>query len=317
MRLLNGTWTRLTTVGALVLLLSGATVNADFPPKGDDVTTSTGSYQILVGPQWVGSLTGCPVFNPGTPENGGWDAGNRMLHSETLTDSATTIGRSDPHDDGSPADAGTPVGTANTMVGDNNFPSWGLPAFEGPAGTREVHTEIRQLFMENGAADQWVQAGSGNSLPLCPGEVETKQAPPGGDFPAESFFNIYMEAGVPPCGAFDGATVYNEAPLIVTNNDLNAFPPEVVYIHGGTPAVPVYFKDTNPGKWNAGDLFGLIVLAGHGVQVDVSVFWTAVESAPEMQIPAVSQWGALVMTLLVLAAATIIIRRGRALRARA
>jgi hypothetical protein len=55
--------------------------------------------------------------------------------------------------------------------------------------------------------------------------------------------------------------------LIVENTNLTSFPPTVVYIHGQSAAVPVYFKaDGPPGTWHAGDLFGTVILAGHGVQ---------------------------------------------------
>jgi hypothetical protein len=53
--------------------------------------------------------------------------------------------------------------------------------------------------------------------------------------------------------------------LIVTNLDLTSFPPQVTYIHGGnTNAVELRFKFDNPPYWAAGDLFGTLVLAGHG-----------------------------------------------------
>ena len=57
----------------------------------------------------------------------------------------------------------------------------------------------------------------------------------------------------------------NSLPLMVQNTNLTSFPPTVVYIHGMSTAVPIMFSTTNPGFWNAGDVFGLLTLAGHGV----------------------------------------------------
>ena len=58
--------------------------------------------------------------------------------------------------------------------------------------------------------------------------------------------------------------LYNDSPLVITNLNLTTFPPSVIYIHGQTPAVPLKFKVNNPPYWNAGDIFGYLVLAGHG-----------------------------------------------------
>ena len=58
--------------------------------------------------------------------------------------------------------------------------------------------------------------------------------------------------------------LYNDSPLIITNTNLLRLPPTVVYIHGETAAVPVKFKVNNAPFWNAGDIFGYLVLAGHG-----------------------------------------------------
>jgi hypothetical protein len=47
--------------------------------------------------------------------------------------------------------------------------------------------------------------------------------------------------------------------------NLGSFPPQVIYIHGGnTNAVELRFKFNNPPYWSAGDLFGTLVLSGHG-----------------------------------------------------
>ena len=92
------------------------------------------------------------------------------------------------------------------------------------------------------------------------------------DFPAHSFFDIFVEVNLPPLPGtvssvafpLTGAVLYNDSPLIITNMNLLSFPPEVVYIHGETTAVPLKFKFNRPPYWNAGDIFGYLVLAGHG-----------------------------------------------------
>jgi hypothetical protein len=97
--------------------------------------------------------------------------------------------------------------------------------------------------------------------------------PAGPDLPARSFFDIFVEVNLPPLPstasivAFPpgGAILTNDTPLIVTNFNLTTLPPSVMYIHGATPAaVPLRFKFNNPPYWAAGDLFGTLVLAGHG-----------------------------------------------------
>lgn len=44
----------------------------------------------------------------------------------------------------------------------------------------------------------------------------------------------------------------------------------MVYIHGETTAVPLKFKSSNLPYWNAGAVFGYLVLAGHGTGMDCS-----------------------------------------------
>ena len=110
----------------------------------------------------------------------------------------------------------------------------------------------------------------------------------GTDFPAQSFFDIFVEVTVPqvpgnnsandfpgllsgiplPSGqSQDGALLYNDAnnPLVIVNTNVTSLPPTAVYIHGVTLAVPLKFKFANPPYWAADDVIGYLVLAGHGV----------------------------------------------------
>jgi hypothetical protein len=117
---------------------------------------------------------------------------------------------------------------------------------------------------------------------ISPGEVESRSGPtgaPANDLPGSSFFDIFVRADLPACGAFPGATVYNQVPLIVKNPSVNPLPPKVVYLHDTSTTVPILFLTANPGKWNANDILGYFVLAGHGIgytnsQSDVNAFNT-------------------------------------------
>ena len=285
--------------GATVQQVTGATfddpcnANPAFPPC-DDETRSLGSFAILVDPVWRKNLTDCA----------GYDSDEGILTSPTLEDPATLIGRSMSHPDGGALDiGGNPVGKKGTPISDASFSlvptDKAATGFEeGPPGTREVHTELWSL---NLCAAPWptlpcVRAGDAAIVPplppISPGEVESKSGDVGGDekqdFPAESFFNIFVEVDLPMCGSvpFGGAVVYNDEPLLVTNNDLGGFPPEVVYIHGSTPAVPVYFKLPDlGGKWVPGQLFGWLILAGHGVGVSDEDFAAAMAGVTPMHGP--------------------------------
>ncbi|MBI2924218.1 MAG: hypothetical protein HYY24_00760 [Verrucomicrobia bacterium] len=247
-------------MGTAVFCFCSNAARADFPGLGDDTTTSLGTFRIIVEPAFQPLMAGYP----------GYDGVSR-LNSPLLFDPATMIGRSDPFTHGSLADTtGTPVGTAGTLVSDSLFTL--VPGgFQGPEGTREVHTEVRSLNMTAGPVA--VRAGTAApSQPVSLGEVESKSADgvPANDFPAESFFDIFVEVDLPALGGFPGATLYNTTPLLVQNNDLPNFPPKVIYTHGNSSPVPILFKDTNPGEWNAGDQFGVLVLAGHGLSYDIN-----------------------------------------------
>lgn len=221
-----------------------------------------------------------------------------------MLDTATTIGRSCVHLDGDSTDTGgATVGVAGTNVSDSSFALVPTGDFtEGPGGTREVHTELRSMNLVADACPA-LCTGTGNGVPITVragvgtgvalatvGEVET--LPGGGDFPAESFFDVFVEIDTP---FFGGTTLANSAsnPLLVVDPALDALPPKVVYIHGETNAVPVSFVD-GP---SAGQVFGYLRLAGHGAGfvancgdneffcVDVVDFAAQLAAAPLMPCP--------------------------------
>ena len=125
--------------------------------------------------------------------------------------------------------------------------------------------------------------GAPASLPALPGSIGQVQSETPGDpspylndFPAQSFFDIFTEVNLPGVGPFPGAVFRNAQPLVVTNLALDAFPPTVIYTHSpASSAAPLVFTTSGsaPGTsgvvtWVAGEVFGWLVLAGHGTKLD-------------------------------------------------
>jgi hypothetical protein len=260
-----------------------------FPGQGDDTTPSMGVFQITVDPafyplvQPAGALVAYPGFN----------TSNGQLTSPLCIDSSTTIGRTAPHSRFYTFPVPLGAGSWDTINGYGDYAF--IPAlWSGAASpTEEVLTEIKSFVLSSTSGStgeqcppdpripqvpvMWpmVSAGTGagvtpRSLGIVQENVPNGAAPP--DFPAHSFFDIFVNVNLPPIGGTEsgiafpgtGAVLYNDSPLIITNLDLTSFPPSVIYIHGETPAVPLKFKVSNPPYWTAGDIFGYVVLAGHG-----------------------------------------------------
>ena len=252
-----------------------------FPARGDDTTSSLGTFRIFVNPAFQPLLAGYP----------GYSVSTGRMESPVLYDPATVIGRSDPFMTGSLSDtAGLPVGTAGTVISESLF-TLHPDNFHPPTPTREVHTQIRNFDLAGFGAH--VRSGATAPLrPISPGEVRSKSTSglPPVDFPAESFFDIFVEVDLPAFGLLPTATLYNPYPLLVQNDNLTNFPPKVVYIHGNTRAVPILFLNTQPGKWEAGQLFGWLVLAGHALDysntlADMLQFQQYMATLPEMPLP--------------------------------
>jgi len=241
---------------------SALTVHAyAFPPRGDDVAASMGQFRIVVDPGFWSVMDGYPGY--------GVVNGLHRLVSPVLYDPQTKIGRSSPHLDGDASDVnGTPVGLAMTNVKDSDF-TLVPPGFEGPNGTLEIHTEIRDMNLQGDGV--FVRAGvSAPDRPMSTGEIE---ASPGatGAFPAGSFFDVFVEVDLPMLGGTaPTVTLHNTLPLVVENSGIECFPPHVVYMHSHTGPVPVVFKsdDQAGSRWLAGDRLGWLVLAGHGIDFD-------------------------------------------------
>ena len=235
-----------------------------------DNMRSMGKFQILVSPAFRGLMAGYPGYD-----------GTSRLTSPRLFDPNTVVARSVYHLDGDATDiGGASVGPAGTIVSDSDFSL--VPAgFEGPAGSREIHTEIRELNLTVLVLGARISVRAGMDAPDQPisiGEVESKDASGSTDFPADSFFNIFVELDLPAAADFSGpppstfpaATLFNSEPLLIQNSSVTVLPPKVVYIHGNTSAVPLFFKSDHLPEWQSGDLFGWLVLAGHGAGFDNS-----------------------------------------------
>ena len=266
-------------------------------PAGDDLTPSLGQFQVVLDQAWVkifdALITNSPLANVSSTKH------IKLYHhgvftSPTLYDPATMIGRSDPFVTGSPEEfAGSLTGQApgRTYVNDGQLvihPKWPGP----PAGAREIHTFLKSMHMTDSLTTRIgfsVRAGmQAASRPVSAGQVEGSS--PTNDFPANSFFNVYVVVDLPAGGALPAIQLVNVDPLLVQQTNISSFPPHVVYQHENSTAVPVYFNadstihDPTTGTdihVTRGTLFGQLTLAGHGVSfssVEVEAFQNEIEN---------------------------------------
>jgi hypothetical protein len=251
---------------------------AQFPGRGDDITPSLGQFSVVVDPHYEDALKGNPEYARYLTNKGG----HLNFTSPILSDPSTTIGRSDPLTAGSAADtAGVLAGNLTPhLIRDDQF-TVKPPFAESPDGTREVHTGIESIHLRGSG----FEVKAGHQAPLRPfsvGEVESlsgNSGDPAQDFPASSFFDVFVEVDVPALGGFPPVELVNVDPLLVENESISSFPPTVLYIHGNSSAVPLYFYADIPAFGiRRGDLFGQLDLAGHGVgfrESDVAQFEAA------------------------------------------
>jgi hypothetical protein len=274
-----------------VLVVAQRSAGQVFPAQGDDTTSSMGVFQITVDPSFRPLVAASGALAAYT----GYNSSDGTLTSPLCIDNATTIGRSGPNSRFylfPPVPIG--LGSWDSISGYGDYPA--IPFLWAAAAppTEEVLTEIKSFILLSVSPGpdgkqcppdpripqvplMWpmVTAGTGagvtpRSIGIVQENVANGATTP--DFPAHSFFDIFVNVNLPPlpttvsAAAFPGtgAVLYNDSPLIITNLNLGSFPPTVVYIHGETAAVPLKFKVSNPPYWSAGDTFGYVVLAGHG-----------------------------------------------------
>jgi hypothetical protein len=134
-----------------------------------------------------------------------------------------------------------------------------------PAGADTVFTQIHSFDLSNGAGIDVTAGSLAPGQPASVGEVISNAmganiGNPAFDFPAKSFFDIFVDVTLPGLGT----PLINSTPLIVDNNAITTFPPVVIYTHGNSSAVPLMFTPGNALGQPAGEVFGVITLAGHG-----------------------------------------------------
>jgi hypothetical protein len=267
--------------GSLATPRPGAAQTFGGYPAGDDDTTSLGEFQIVLDTSWV------KIFNAllaNSPWAGSGTSGHlRIYHNGTFTspalyDPATKIGRSDAFYPNSAIDyAGALAGSApgRTYVQQSQLvlhPSWPGP----PVGARVVHTFLKSMRLADTFTGNYgftVKAGmQAPTRPVCAGQVEGGSAT--ADFPANSFFNVYVVVNIPASALMPALELVNVDPLLVQHTNIAFFPPHLVYYHENITAVPIYFNQPvtihNPLtgadiQVHRGDLFGQLTLAGHGV----------------------------------------------------
>jgi hypothetical protein len=287
----------------------------NFPiSPADEQTFSIGVVQIVVDPSFAFLFAPAPSYAYYYPGYAGPASG--ILTGPVMYDGNTVIGESDVQVRPSSGSifVGTPSYYPTPAYGDvqaySDFALIPPPFASTPAGYNEIFTQIKQMnlvgFVEtNGAScsdprvpsihrdptgqgggpQVTVKAGPGGmgigaSLPMNRRSIGIVQQTTGaGDFPAQSFFDVFVEVNLPrvPYTMSDtdfpatGAVLYNDAsnPLLIENLSITNLPPEATYVHGQSTAVPIRFRDNHPPYWVAGDVLGYLTLAGHGVFTNV------------------------------------------------
>ena len=197
---------------------------------------------------------------------------------------------------------------ANVQVGENCDKDTEL-SFEGPlvieradpAGTGVISMEIVEMHL----------AGPGGITLIAGPELDVAWAPDLRSLGtitqvdpqnADSFFDVYFQIDLG-----GGLVGYNRAgdPLQLSAVGHTCVPPDVSFEPLADACVPVYASPIDDGSDPIGHVTFLGGVAGE------PVFEHDIYTAPT--IPTVSAWGLLSLTLLVLAAGTVVLRRGRAL----
>ena len=224
-----------------------------------------------------------------------------VLTSPTLYDPATTIGRSDSFVPGAaPEILGALAGQApgRTFIRDSQLtvlPSWAETAVDLP----EIHTFLKSLHLTDSLTTRVgfsVKAGmQAPTRPVSAGEVEAGSDL--SDFPARSFFNVFVQVDLPSGGLLPAIQLVNVEPLLVEQTNIYSFPPRIIYQHGNSTAVSMYFNTsvTIPDPVGGqdihvtrGTLFGQLTLAGHGAgfsQFEVEAFRAEIENEMSNPMP--------------------------------
>lgn len=276
---------------------------ATFPAGPDDDTNmlSIGVFRIIVAPEFHTLVEPRVGYNG----YAGYHSADGRLTSPMLIDFNTQVGRGAPHNRPNPAPlpnfpwysyfpdpigAGAPPWDSPGIASYADYPATPAVFQLAPNNTEEVLTEIKSFILVTTPLSQcsnsmvpqvptnWPMVRAGTFAGVAPRSIGMVQemaanGPADPDYPARSFFDIFAEVNLPLLpGTYSsvafpatGAVLVNSSPLIVTNSGLMSLPPQVTYLHGNTNAVDLRFKFDNPPYWMAGDIFGSLVLAGHGL----------------------------------------------------
>lgn len=259
-------------VAAMSLALSGIVVSpitwAAFPSAGVDDVQSLAQFKVTFTKDFAFYLRdekGAP-FCRGYASPADCPTSARTYTSNMLYEARTKVGRSSPHRDGDDTDewngadicsdgstgackeffswVDEPILDAHFQWKDGGYQADGFPFDEGPAGREEVHTQVVS-FKLTPLSDRTANAVRAGAQAPCQarslGEVESMN---GDGFPAESFFQMYVDVDVDMNN--DGKVdmvLFNKPgedqdvlggdPLIIESQNLTSFPPKVIYSHTG------------------------------------------------------------------------------------
>jgi hypothetical protein len=266
-------------LACLICMLSAERARAQFQAQGTDNIQSLGQFTIDVNPMFVQPVVNFYHNGNGPLADAGYtliqQEGQTYLTSPVLYDGATLIARSSNITQGSNASVpvGSPAYAAAGNVSANDLTL--LPKGWNPApGTNEVYTAIQSLNLTSASlgypstyntavtAGAAIPAGMANSGVVSYGEVASQSSSSTGSFSANSFFDVFVNVNI-GLGGGSGSSIdlYNKTPLLVENNGLMGFPPTVIYSHDASLGSPNLYISGGPMN---GDLFGTILVSGHG-----------------------------------------------------
>ncbi|MCP3905326.1 MAG: hypothetical protein GY715_16995 [Planctomycetes bacterium] len=235
----------LAAIVAIVVASVTASVHADdFDAAGDDSFQSTALFKVTISPE--------------VPVMGG------TTHVLWLR-GPTCVVRSDAHSQGSdpsgPMGDGTLCAPASPTNGTSDGEIGPFPrGFNSGGGDDEVHTDLVDMLMTN--ATGWEVRTGASALTDCAhplpgrnlGEVEARG---GSGFPADSFFNLYVQVVAP-----NGMRLFNPTPLMVQTKGITRFPPfRFDYRHGFEIVGRVRMYDCDSGCF-----IGFLEQGTHGVR---------------------------------------------------
>jgi hypothetical protein len=200
-----------------------------------------------------------------------------MLVTPLLFDPCTIIGVSNPLIDKGPLPSDNRVGVSGAVACGNvvvnvtggliiQFPSPRPGGF--PTNNDAIFTDVLNINMTDGAGTT-ITAGASAPAGIKQGnfgEVESMTCNniSCSDFPASSFFNVFVHISVP-----GGLGFYNKNPLMViaTLKNVTDLPPKVTYIHNNTGFVEIF---GDPGTPFANQPIGKLIVSGHAIGFNVN-----------------------------------------------